>query len=80
MNQTKLGSFIEAIINTLIGFVINWCANMLILPMFGMPISAGTAFHMGLIFTAISVARGYILRRWFNARLQAAAQRMAGGR
>ena len=32
---------------------------------------------MGLIFTVISVARGYIIRRWFNARLQRAAQRMA---
>lgn len=31
----------------------------------------------GLIFTVISVARGYIIRRWFNARLQRAAQRMA---
>jgi hypothetical protein len=32
---------------------------------------------MGLIFTVISVARGYVIRRWFNARLQRTAQRMA---
>ncbi|WEL95560.1 hypothetical protein [Xanthomonas phage vB_XooS_NR08] len=39
---------------------------MVILPMFGMPISGATAFHMGVIFTAISIARGYVLRRVFN--------------
>jgi hypothetical protein len=35
---------------------------------------------MGLIFTVISVVRSYVIRRWFNARLHAAAQRLAGVR
>jgi hypothetical protein len=33
---------------------------------------------IGAWFTAISIARGYVLRRWFNARLHRAAQRIAG--
>lgn len=32
---------------------------------------------ISLIYTAISIARQYVLRRWFNARLQRAAARMA---
>lgn len=78
MNQTRLGSLIEVCINILIGFSINWVANMYILPLYGFKITGGQAFSMGLIFTAISVVRGYVIRRWFNAKLHAMAQRMAG--
>lgn len=66
MTQTRLGSFIEACVNTVIGFVINFVANLAILPMFGFPIKPLAAFHMGLVFTAISVARSYGIRRLFN--------------
>jgi hypothetical protein len=79
MNQTRLGSFIEAWFNVLIGFGINWCANMLILPLFGFHVSGGQAFGIGVLFTVISVVRSYAIRRWFNARLQRMAQRLAGG-
>ena len=64
--QTKLGSFIEAWANIFVGFAINWCANMLILPLFGWHATGLQAFHLGLIFTVISLVRSYILRRWFN--------------
>ncbi len=66
MAQTKLGSFAEAWTNIGVGFAINWCANMVVLPMFGIPMSGTKAFHIGLVFTAISLARSYVLRRWFN--------------
>lgn len=32
MNQTRLGSFIEASVNVFIGFWINFVANLIILP------------------------------------------------
>lgn len=78
MNQTKLGSFIEVCINILIGFSINWVANMFILPLYGFQITGGQAFSMGLFFTVISVVRSYVIRRWFNDMLHKAAQRLAG--
>jgi hypothetical protein len=78
MTQTRLGSFIEAWVNVAIGFTINWTANMLILPIFGFNVTGGQAFGIGVFFTVISVARSYIIRRWFNARLHAMAQRLAG--
>jgi hypothetical protein len=66
MAQTRLGSFAEAWANIAVGFAINFTANMLILPMFGFAITASKAFGIGLIFTAISLVRSYVLRRWFN--------------
>ena len=66
MSQTRLGSALETAANIVIGFTINWCANMLILPLFGFKIHAGAAFNMGLIFTVIAIVRGYYLRRMFN--------------
>ena len=66
MAQTKLGSFIEAWANIVVGFGINFFANMAILPLFGFKVSAGSAFEIGLIFTVISLVRSYVLRRRFN--------------
>lgn len=77
MNQTKLGSFIEACINVLIGFTINFIANMLILPLIGFHITPGQNLFIGVLYTIISVARSYVVRRWFNARLHAASMRAA---
>lgn len=78
MTQTRLGSLYEALINIAIGFSINFAANLLIFPLFGFHISAGSNFLMGCIYTAISLVRSYVIRRWFNARLHAMAQRLGG--
>jgi hypothetical protein len=64
--QTRLGSAIEVAMNIVIGFSINWVANLLILPLYGFQITGSQAFSMGLIFTGIAIARGYVLRRVFN--------------
>lgn len=64
--QTKLGSFVEAWANIIVGFAINWTANMLVLPLFGFHVTGTQAFGIGLIFTVISLVRSYVLRRWFN--------------
>lgn len=66
MSQTKRGSFIEAVVNVLVGFGINFFCNLWILPMFGFNITPSVAFNIGLIFTVVSIARSYVLRRVFN--------------
>ena len=79
MNQTRLGSFIESWVNVLIGLGINFVANLLILPAFGFTsLTVATNVYIGLIYTAVSVVRSYAIRRWFNARLHAAAMKLAG--
>lgn len=77
MRQSKLGSLYEACINVAIGFGINYVANLLILPMFGFHISLLGNLYMGLIYTVISVARSYVIRRWFDEKIHRAALRMA---
>ncbi len=64
--QIKSHSFVEAILNTAIGFIISMAANMIVLPWFGFKVSMTQAFNIGVIFTFISIIRSYILRRLFN--------------
>lgn len=78
MDQTRLGSLIEAGINVMIGFAINMAANFVILPLVGFEITLQQNLFIGVLYTLVSVARSYIVRRWFNARLRAASLRMAG--
>lgn len=67
MSQSRLGSFVEAWANIIIGFAINFTANMLVLPMFGFNgLTARVAFEIGQVFTIISLVRSYVLRRVFN--------------
>ena len=77
MTQTRLGSLIEACINVLIGFGVNFAANFAILPLFGWHVTAGQNLALGAIYTGISIARSYAVRRWFNARIAATAARIA---
>lgn len=77
MTQTRLGSLIEAFMNVLIGFAINFVANMTILPLIGFDITPSQNLFLGVLYTVISVTRSYVIRRWFNARLHAAALGLA---
>lgn len=78
VSQTKVGSLIEAWANVFIGFWINFFANLLILPLFGFTsLTLTTNFVIGGIYTVISVARSYVIRRWFNARLHRLAEKLA---
>jgi hypothetical protein len=77
MRQTRLGSLIEVSINIFIGFWINFVANLVVLPLFGLNVTIADNFLIGFIYTFISVARSYVVRRWFEKKIQQAAQRIA---
>ena len=77
MRQSRLGSLVEVSINIFIGYWINFIANLLILPLFGFHITLTDNLIMGLIYTLISVARSYVVRRWFERMIHKAAQRIA---
>ncbi|WP_396957685.1 hypothetical protein [Nitrosomonas sp.] len=79
LDQTKLGSLIEAGMNIMIGYGVALLSQLALFPAFDIHVSLSTNLWIGLWFTAISLVRSYIIRRWFNARLRAAAQAMAGG-
>lgn len=77
MSQSKLESFIETCINTAIGYVVALLSQLLVFPLVGIHVPFSTNLEIGAWFTLISIARGYVIRRWFNARLKTAAQRLA---
>tara|TARA_R110002096_G_scaffold203140_3_gene388094 strand:+ start:721 stop:933 length:213 start_codon:yes stop_codon:yes gene_type:complete len=64
--QSKRNSAFEATTNVAIGYLVSVLANVLILPLFGYNVTIGDSFAIGLAFTAVSLARSYVLRRFFN--------------
>ena len=64
--QSRLMSLIEAWANVFVGYWVSVAANYVVLPWFGFHVSAGQAIGIGVIFTAISLVRSYLLRRCFN--------------
>lgn len=65
--QSRLASFIEAIANTGIGFFISMVASAWFLPVMGVKITHTQLWWYTWFMTIISVARGYVLRRMWNA-------------
>ena len=64
--QTKLDSFIEACTNTSIGLIVAFMANLILMPLLGIPVSLSQNLILTAAFTFISVARSYFVRRWAN--------------
>jgi hypothetical protein len=64
--QTKREAMVEAWTNIVIGFSINYAANLLLLPMVGAELTAANNFWLGWTYTAVSIVRQYVIRRWFN--------------
>jgi len=66
VTQTRLQSVAESAASTAIGFGVSWAVTPPVLHLFGYHAGAGTAFGITCIYTAISLARGYVVRRVFN--------------
>jgi hypothetical protein len=66
MKQTKKQSFTEAISNTAVGFIVSYVSTFLIFPLVGLKTTPGTNLIIVLYFTAVSILRGYVIRRLFN--------------
>ena len=66
--QSKRESMIESLMNVGIGWFISFIANMLVLPLFGYNINLTDGVLISIIFTIISIVRGYMVRRWFNSK------------
>jgi hypothetical protein len=66
MSQSKRQSLVEAVINVAIGFGVSLAAQAVVLPLFGIVVSLATNLYIGAIFTIISIARSYCVRRLFN--------------
>lgn len=69
MQQTKLESLIEVVINTVIGFTVTFVGWPIAAWITGSHYTVGQQAGMVAFFTVLSVLRGYVVRRFFNAGL-----------
>lgn len=65
--QSRLMSLLEAFANILIGYTVAVMTQILVFPHFGLATSLRDNLLLGSIFTIVSLARSYALRRVFNA-------------
>jgi hypothetical protein len=68
-------SLIEAIANVAVGFGVAVTTQVLLFPVFGLEASSSENLAIGCIFTVVSVARSYALRRLFEAMRMIAGRR-----
>lgn len=76
MEQTKVGSLIETLVNVMIGCGVAFASQLIIFPWFGIEIPLSSNLYIVMWFTLISVARGYIIRRWFNKNIKSFSEKL----
>lgn len=66
MKQTRKASFAETCLSTAIGYAIAVLTQMTVFPWFGLHVELHTNLLIGVIFTVVSIARGFFVRRLFE--------------
>jgi hypothetical protein len=68
VNQSRTMSLVESVTNTIVGIVVAVYTQILVFPLFGLPpLAVSTNIQLALVFTTVSLARSYIIRRIFNS-------------
>ena len=67
MKQSRLMSLVEAVTNVVVGYGVAVVTQILIFPVFGLHTTLAQNLQMGALFTAVSIARSFALRRLFEA-------------
>lgn len=64
--QSKNMSLIETVLSVLIGYIVALLSQIVVFPLFDIEVSLIDNLLIGLLFTVISIIRGYYIRRLFN--------------
>jgi hypothetical protein len=64
--QSRTGSLFEVAANVLVGYALAVFVQLLVFPIYGLQPTLGQNLKIGLIFTGVSLARSYALRRLFQ--------------
>lgn len=67
MTQTRSMSAVETVASTAIGFGVALATQRVVFPLFGLSVPVAHDLAIACIFTAVSLVRGYVVRRVFNA-------------
>jgi hypothetical protein len=73
--QSRRHSFYESLTNVAVGLIVSLTSQMILFPLHGIHVSTGTNLSLVAWFTAVSVARSYLLRRWWNRKTIAETSR-----
>ena len=66
MNQSRLMSLVEAVVNVIVGYGVAVVTQILIFPIFGLHTTLAQNLKMGVVFSFVSIARSFALRRLFE--------------
>ena len=64
--QSKKQSLIETVISTFIGLAVSFLTQIIVFPIYNLEVNFSQNLQITLIFTIVSILRGYIVRRVFN--------------
>ena len=67
MKQSRIMSLVEAVANVVVGYGVAVVTQILIFPVFGLHTTLAQNLKLGLVFTIVSIARSFALRRLFEA-------------
>jgi hypothetical protein len=67
--QSRYESLLESCINIMVGMLVNLGGQYVIFPVLGIPVSLLQHLWITVFFTGLSLARSYVIRRWFNGML-----------
>lgn len=70
MRQSKLGSLVETLVSTALGYTVALVSQLVIFPHYGVNISLDANLQIVAWFTGISLVRSYCVRRYFEWRLR----------
>ena len=74
MKQSRTMSLVESLANVAVGYGVAVITQMLVFPLFGLSTTLAENLAMGAIFTVVSIARSYMLRRLFETKRQIRSQ------
>ncbi len=66
MKQSRAFSLIETLVSVAIGFCVAYLTQLLVFPIYGISLSHADNAAITAVFTAVSILRGYFVRRMFN--------------
>jgi len=66
MKQSRTMSLVESLTNVAVGYGIAIVTQIVVFPLFGLSTTLAENMAMGAIFTVVSIARSYCLRRAFE--------------
>jgi hypothetical protein len=67
VRQSRLMSLVETVTNVVVGYALAVWVQVLVFPLFGLQATLQQSLGIGAIFTMVSLVRGYLLRRAFEA-------------